>query len=169
MRKKQKTKKHSLISFLVIVTLVSISVSSALILLSTEPKTNTFISGKISCEVQEDYTIKNTGNTSSYIRAEIIVNFIDENNNIYGEIPEYTITLGQDWEQLREDGYYYYKEEVKETESTTGIISEITTGEVPEGYTLNITILSEAIQSTDGNKAIENAWGIEAKNLVTNT
>lgn len=168
MLKEQITEKHNPI-FLLIICLIlaflSIGIASALILTNSDEKINTFVLGNISCEVQEDYSIKNTGNTSCYIRAEIIVNWMDDEGSIYAINPEYNITLGSDWKQSTEDGYYYYTNEVSETESTTGIISQLTpTSKAPEGYSLSINILAEAIQNGDNNKAIKDAWGIDAIN-----
>lgn len=146
----------------VILIIASIGITSALVLTKSEPKENTYIPGNISCEVQENYSIKNTGNTEAYIRADVIVNWVDSNGNIYAIIPEYTITLGTDWEKSTQDGYYYYTKQVNAQESTTEIISEITnTSEAPEGYSLSVTILAEAIQAGDNQKAIKDAWGVE--------
>ena len=159
-KENKKYNPYYLLLGLVILTSIGIGVTLALVLTNTEQKENTFIPGSISCQVQEDYTIKNTGNTNSYIRADVIVNWVDESGNIYAMIPEYTITLGADWEQSAEDGYYYYGKEVEKENSTTSIISDITTtSTAPEGYSLSITVLAEAIQIEDENKAIENAWG----------
>lgn len=169
MLKRQITEKHNpffLLIVCIILAFLSIGITVALNLTSSEPKVNTFIPGNISCEVQEDYSIKNTGNTSSYIRADIIVNWMDESGNIYAINPEYTFELGTDWKQSTNDGYYYYTNEVNEAENTSKIISElITTSDAPEGYSLCINILAEAIQSGDNNKAIENAWGIDIENI----
>ena len=162
--KANKTTKKTILKTIIcaIVIIASIGLTSAIVLKTSEPKENTFIPGKISCEVQENYTIKNTGNTESYIRAEIIVNWVDEAGNIYAIKPESTITTGTDWEQSAKDGYYYYTKQIQAEESTTEIISEITTtGEAPEEYKISITILAEAIQAGDDDKAIKDAWGIE--------
>jgi len=169
MFKEQMTEKHNPVFLLIICVILafsSIGIASALILTNSDEKTNEFVLGNILCEVQEDYSIKNTGNTSCYIRAEIIANWMDSEGNIYGVNPEYDLTLGTDWKQSSIDGYYYYTKEVKESEYTSKIISEIINNSVaPEGYSLYINILAEAIQSDDNNKAIEKAWKIDLENI----
>ena len=169
MLKRQITETHNPIFLLIlciILAFLSIGITMALNLTSTEPKVNTFISGNISCEVQNDYSIKNTGNTSSYIRTDIIVNWMDESGNIYAINPEYTFELGTDWKQSTKDGYYYYTKEVNEAEYTSILMSEFKNiSDAPEGYSLSINILAEAIQSGDNNKAIENAWEINIENI----
>lgn len=169
MFKEQITERHNPIFLLIICIILafsSIGIASALILSKSEKKTNEFVLGNVSCEVQEDYSIKNTGNTGCYIRAEIIANWVDGEGNIYGVNPEYNFTLGTHWKQASIDGYYYYTKEVKESEYTSKIISEIINNSArPEGYTLCINILAEAIQSEDNNKAIKNAWGIDLEKI----
>ena len=140
MKKTKKVPKvHTLLVF-VILTLVSISITSALVITNTEQKVNTFTPGNVSCKVQEDYTIKNIGNTNSYIRAEVIVNWINENGNIYAILPKYQISLGENWAQSDIDGYYYYNNEVEKEQNTTALLSDVTTNdEAAEGYTMSIT------------------------------
>ena len=89
--KRNKTMLIVLVWMLIII--ASIGITSALVLTKSEPKENILIPGNISCEVQTDYSIKNTGNTNEYIRAEVIVNWADENGNIYAIATQSTITI----------------------------------------------------------------------------
>jgi len=149
--------------------IASIGITIALIITNTEPKTNTYIPGNISCEVQDDYSIKNTGNATAYIRADIIANWIDDSKNINAIAPEIQFTLGENWVQNTEDGYYYYKNEVEAEQSTSVLFTNMSTEDAaPSGYTLSVTVLTEAIQGDDGNKAIEDedAWDVVLEDLI---
>ena len=147
--------------------IASIGITIAIIVTQTEPKTNTYIPGNVSCEVQEDYSIKNKGNANSYIRADIIANWIDENGYIHATAPEIQFTLGNNWVQNSSDGYYYYKEEIEAEQSTSVLFTDISTSDTePEGYTLSVTVLTEAIQGSDGDKAITDAWGVNLEELI---
>ena len=69
--------------------------------------------------------------------------------------------IGIGWEKSA-DGYYYYKQEVEAEDSTTKLISNMETiGEVPEGYTLSVEILAEAIQIENNQKALKDAWKLD--------
>ena len=92
---KIKTKKNKTMLIVLICSILaiaSIGITSALVITKSEPKENILIPGNIACEVQADYSIKNTGNTKAYIRAEIIINWIDEQGNIYATAPENSTT-----------------------------------------------------------------------------
>ena len=143
----------------IILAITSIGVTTALILIKTDEKINTFTPGNIACEVQENYSIKNTGNTNAYIRAEIITNWVDENGEIYAVSPDMEITTGDNWSKNQTDGYYYYANEVEANQTTTTLLANTkNNSKVPDGYTLSVTILAEALQASDGDKALQNAW-----------
>ena len=133
---------------------------------------NSFTPGKVSCAVEEafngtpksDVKIKNTGNTDAFIRAAIVVNWADQDGNVYPVGPaagtDYSIGIGTGW-TARNDGYYYYNTSVAETASTTVLINTCEpTGVCPGGeqYKLQVTILADAIQSSPASAAQE-AWG----------
>ena len=94
-KEKNKLKKNKTVLIVLICSILaiaSIGITSALVLRQCEAQENILILGNISCEVQTDYSIKNTGNTNEYIRAEVIVNWVDENGNIHAIEPQSTIT-----------------------------------------------------------------------------
>ena len=73
------------------------------------------------------------------------------------------LLLGTDWEKSTTDGYYYYKKAVNAEESTTQLVSEITTtGQAPDGYSLSVIIYAEAIQIEENQKAIKDAWRMDS-------
>lgn len=146
--------------------------------MQTPPVTNNFTpalpSTPVINETFDDVEKKNVititvGETgySVYVRAAIIVTWQDEAGNVYFTQPEegtdYTITYGSDW-QKRSDGYWYYNDTenkgiVNSGGTTTALIETCTAKtEAPvSGYTLNVKIVAQTIQSagtTDADPAV---------------
>lgn len=156
--KKNIKKSFVIIGNVMLLVVVTFGVTYALISIKKEKK-YTFVEGMVECRVQNDYSIVNTGNINSYIRATVIVNLIDEAGNIYKENPEYDLILGENWVLNADDGYYYYNLEIAPNEYTTALINEIIiTNSELTNYTKNITILAESMQISNDNKAINDAW-----------
>lgn len=146
---------------LVLILTASIGGTIAYLVASASPVTNTFEPGKVSCAVDEtfennvksDVYVTNTGNTEAYIRAAIVVNWVDKDGNAYAVSPvcgkDYTLVLNAtDW--VTDGSYYYYKNPVAADQNTTKLISSCTLEEnvtPPEGYTFQVEILASAIQS----------------------
>ncbi len=113
--------------------------------------------------VKSDVMVKNTGSTSAYIRAAIVVTWQDSEGKVAPEVPvagkDYTISYGSDW-KLHSDGYYYYPSDVAAGVQTTILIDRctpLTAG--PDGYTLHVEILADAIQSSPVT-AVKEAWDV---------
>lgn len=156
-----------------------------------DPVTNTFVPATVMTDIIEDdfdgaskknVSIKNLQtpdtNVPAYIRAKVVVNWakVDANGNvtsIYGAGP----TLGADYTDwtanakaagwVEYGGYYYWTLPVNPGASTRTLIEEIKVSEgvtPPDGYVLNVEILSEAIQSKGttaaGVPAVSDAWGV---------
>ena len=157
--------KKKLTVLVALLLLVTVSVGGTLAWLATQtaPVTNTFTPSHVTTAVDEDTTttpgtksdvkIENTGDTSAYIRATYVVNWVDGDGNVYAEVPvqgedkDYTISLNTtDWTE--HGGYYYYKEAISPGSSTDALITECKELQYPEGYTLQVTIIAEGIQST---------------------
>lgn len=141
---------------------------------STQKINNTFTPGRVSSEVLEtldgavkkDVRVKNTGNADAYIRAAVVINLADENDNIYAanlaQDSYCTVLYGDRWQQL--GGYYYYKGIVTNGGITANLIDSCCGTDVPAGYHLKVQIIADAIQAqgTDknGNAAVTDAWGV---------
>ena len=144
-------------------------------------KTNTFTYGEVTCSINETFktgdfvkehvTVTNTGNTDAFIRAAIVVTWVDKDGYIYPAQPalgtDYSLATGEDWAIY--DGYYYYNSSVA-AKATTGdlIVScEPVPGRAPEGYTLRVEILADAIQATGMGADVDTAqeaWAAAAVN-----
>ena len=131
------------------------------------PLQNLFTPSRVTTAVVEDFDgttklnvrIRNTGNTTAWIRAAVVVTWQDGSGNVYGQLPvkdtDYAITFaeGTGWQE-GDDGFFYYIKPVKSAKETstnceTGVlISACTyTANAPKGYSLCVEILSSGIQS----------------------
>lgn len=155
-----------------IILLISTAVGSTVAFLATktEPVENSFEYADVSCEVTEDrdtdgsiVQVKNTGTISAYIRAAVVANWIDVDENIAASVPErysYDLTCSSgSWVQGT-DGFFYYLLPVAPGASTEGslLTCTVTCPETPE-YTLSVEVLAEAIQSTPAS-AVNEAWKV---------
>lgn len=137
----------------------------------TTPLENEFVYAEVSSEVVEDFVdgdttksnvrIENTGNTAAYIRATFVITFQNDANEVSSKVPventDYTIVPGTGWTLQSEDGYYYYNEIVESGDETSNLINSIVSLDHPEGYTLSVEIIADAIQATPP-EAVQQAW-----------
>ena len=164
---------------------VAVLVSLALILLfaaggtiayivtQTGGITNTFTAATVDNEVTEDefngevksnVAVKNTGDVTSFVRAQVIITWQNEAGNVYAAAPQkdtdYTISYGTDngW-TLGSDGFWYYSDPVNAEASTKALIEECKwIKDAPEtGYTLHVEILSQSVQASP-DTAVTSLW-----------
>lgn len=155
-----------------VILLISTAVGSTVAFLATktEPVENSFEYADVSCEVMQDrdtdgsiVQVKNTGTISAYIRAAVVANWIDVDENIAASVPEgysYDLTCSSgSWVQGT-DGFFYYLLPVAPGALTEGnfLTYTVTCHEDPE-YTLSVEVLAEAIQSTPAS-AVNEAWNV---------
>lgn len=169
-----------LLSILLLLTVVA-GGTLAYVVAKTGMVENQFEKVQVSCEVlAEDNEVKlrNTSDVEAYIRAAIVVNWMDEDGNLLGVAPvkttagnsgHYAYDLNETvWEKDAETGFYYYVEKVAARVGTTDALLSNITITKPEGfedYELSIEVLAEAIQAdgvtADGTKtAYQDAWGV---------
>lgn len=113
--------------------------------------------GKVSCAVsiaedKSSVTVQNTGNVPASIRVALAANWASdtEDNSIYYSQPALSVNA-EGWSEA-EDGFYYYASAVEANASL--ILPVSVAGEAPEGYSLQLQALAEAIQEN----AAANAW-----------
>ena len=144
----------------------------------TDEVINTFESSEVTCAVVEDLDgaqkkdvkVKNTGDVDGYVRAAIVVNWVDENGNVLGVEPvreiDYKMVFSEDGWIESVDGFWYWAEPVGPGESTGALIEScMRMRNAPEeGYCLSVEILASAIQAdgVDGNgtSPVVAAWGV---------
>lgn len=176
---------RSLILLLTLVLLIGSGIGMTVGFLSTrtEPVQNDFTYGKVSCEVLEtfgkennryikrDVRIKNTGNTSAYIRVLLVFTWKDANGNVYVNKPQinkdYQINpdISNGWSIYQNSigtFSYYYKYPVaagKETPNLIDSLSQIPGVVGPENgkYALSVEIVADAVQA-EPTDAVTDAW-----------
>lgn len=178
-KKRFKKPTASLISMILVIC-VAVGGVLAILLTSTGPLKNIFDPSKVTTsvdetfdgEVKQNVSIKNTGNTDAWIRAAVVINWVDEEGNVYGVPPvegtDYTITydLANGWVK-GDDGFYYWTKPVQSVEQapkdcSTGVLiktcSPTSPSTAPDGYTLSVEIVGSGIQSVP-EKVFNNNWG----------
>lgn len=171
-------KRGLLLVLLAFLLVVGIGSTIAYIALKTPKITNEFVPAKVTCLVEEEFTngvksnvcVRNTGNVSAYMRAAIVVNWVNDNDgtvlsNVPVEGTDYSLTLNnQGWEKGK-DGYYYYVNPVEVGLTTSVLITEAEELKSPDGYSLSIHVLASAIQS-EPSKAVEQSWNVKVSNGI---
>lgn len=128
---------------------------------------------------------QNTGDTTAWIRATVVITWKDKNGNVYGQAPvvdtDYTIVWS--WEDKANpetgwlkgnDGFYYWNTPVNActcgyaegkvmkcacTDNLTGVLimSCEKIGTAPAGYDLSVEIIGSGLQSVP-DAAFNDAW-----------
>lgn len=174
-------------SFLILATMVllltfAVGGTIAYLVTSTNPVVNTFTPAKVTSVVNEpgwtdgnlvksNVTISNTGNTSAFIRAAIVVTWKDAAGNTMPIRPvlgtDYTLDINTtDWDGTSTDGFYYYKHVVTKADATT--TTDTTANLIntckpikayDDGRKLCVEVIGSAIQSTGiPGETYQNAW-----------
>ena len=160
-----KASKKSLILLTALALLLCVSVGGTLAYLFdrtdlvkntfTPAKVTTFVEEKLENGVKKDVAIKNTGDTTAYLRAAVVVTWQNANGDVWGTAPvlntDYTIAfdLNNGW-QKGADGFYYWTQPVAKGASTGVLITTcqpISSATPPEGYALCVEILGSGVQS----------------------
>lgn len=180
-RHEKKSDKRAFVAIVALVLVLCLTVGGTVAFLATRTNsvTNTFTPSHVTTAVDEDTTttpgtksdvkIENTGDTSAYIRATYVVNWVDANGNIYAAQPvagtDYQESLNTtDWTKKADDGYYYCNTAIEPGSKTPVLITSIAPiGAAPEGYTLQVTIIAEGIQSRGMGETVTTAQAAFAK------
>lgn len=163
-RRKKGVHKASVLVALLLVLVVGVGATFAYLKTATNAATNSFLPGHVEIEVNEDYTITVTNNSTvaGYIRAAVLVNWMKDDGSVYALAPSVSITMGSGW-SIQGDGYYYYKDPVNPGASTTALIENIATTAnelaIPSEYKIKVEILADVIQAKGGAGHTAADWG----------
>ena len=171
----RKNKKLVLLISVVAILILALTAGTTLAWLksSSGPVVNTFEPAKVTSQVEEktnngiksEVKIRNTSNIDAYIRATVVINWVDKDGNVAAQKPvkdtDYTISYASDTGWWERDGYYYYSSAVAPDHLTNELIKECTAvaDKAPEGYSLSVEIIADAIQSVP-DKAVREAWNV---------
>lgn len=179
MRLKLKIKLITLLVSFLMIGAAAISSTVAFLYVYDEPVVNKFIPSKVTTAVVEDITkvqgvksdvkIANTGDTTAWIRAAVVVTWQDEEGHVYGKMPvagtDYDIVYNVDetckamdkWHPV--GGFYYWPASVAVGGSTGYLINSCKPKDTaPEGYHLTVEILGSGIQTFPDAKSYSQAW-----------
>ena len=187
-------KKSILITSVALLLLVAVGTSLAYVFTKTDPVENKFDPSKVSCAVVEvvekgdssentanvvqtgksktNVQIKNTGDTDAYIRAAVVVNWMNEDGTrawaakpVQGADYSISYNLNDNGWVDGGDGYYYYTQPVDPGDMTNILITSATQNATgPKGtdgtqYYLSIEIVASAIQADGmGAASAKDAW-----------
>ena len=164
--KRMNSKAVALLITIAVLLTVTVGGTVAYLAASTPSVTNVFTPGSVVPEINEELngnvkqnvTVKNIGNVDAYIRAKIVVTW-KKGNEVYPVMPvadtDYTISLNTGseagkWTYDAAADIYYYNGKVGAGLSTANLINscqQAATANVPDGYTLHVEILAQAIQA----------------------
>lgn len=148
----------------------------AYLIASTASVVNTFTPTSIGTDIVEEFSgnvktnvqIRNTGTVDAYIRAKVVITWQDAQGNIHAQKPEagkdYEIVWGESggWTKYNTDVLTYFKSPVSANDITHSLINSCTLKEgavAPEGYTLHVEILTQAIQAVPRDVVID-VWDV---------
>lgn len=159
------------LSIILVASLAATSITLAFLSTKTPDVENRFDEAYVTCRVNRDgdvFDVTNTGNISAFVRAYVVINWMDANGNVRGLAPTNddvdVLVNTTDW-RIMEDGYFYYTRPVASMQNTDDLITAITLLTTPpEGYSLSVEVVAEAIQaegvdSGSGLQAALDAWG----------
>lgn len=173
----------TLLVSLLLVLGVAVGGTVAFLSTRTDSKVNTFTPSEVTCAVMETFennvksqvAVKNTGDTTAFIRAAINVTWMSNqdaaNQTVSAKVPvkdtDYSITFAKNTNWIQgADGYYYYQLPVDPQVSTEVLIDECKLQEnasVPDGYHLSVEIVASAIQSAP-DSVVQSMWHVTVEN-----
>lgn len=179
----------TLLVSLLLVLGVAVGGTVAFLSTRTDSKVNTFTPSEVTCEVTETFknnvksqvAVKNTGDTTAFIRAAINVTWMKDekagteynaaDQTVSAKVPlkgmDYSIKFAENTNWIQgADGYYYYKLPVDPQVSTGVLIEECKLQEnasVPDGYHLSVEIVASAIQSAP-DSVVQSMWHVTVEN-----
>lgn len=157
--------KKAVAFFVLTMILVTVTVGStiAYVVVKTNELTNTFTPPNLDIDLSatSGNAITNTGDIPVYVRAAVVATYVNTaNGTTLSTTPTVEITPNANWVKGN-DGFFYYTLPINSDE-TVNLISSMSATSAPDGYELNVQILSTAIQATPIT-AVTSAWAAVTK------
>lgn len=176
------TRSLMLVAALVLLVALGVGTTVGMLHTRTDSVENYFTYGKVSCQVLESFDqengayvkrnvrVKNTGNTSAYIRVLLVFTWKDEDGNVFVNKPvenkdfQINLALSNGWIVEKNDigAYIYYKYPVEAGEETPVLIDGLwqkagVTGPENGKYALSVEVVADAVQANPAD-AVEEVW-----------
>ena len=161
-------KKSTVTLILSLLLVVALSVGGTVAFLTSEQTvTNTFtvasgpapeITEVFNENVKSDVRVNNNGDVDCLVRATVVVNLLDDNDNVIAGTPEYTISFNEglnkgSWTKLS-DGYWYYNGVVShDVGKTEPLIIKCTSNQH-----ISVNIIAQTVQA-EPDQAAKDLWG----------
>ena len=158
-KRRHKKKAVSLLLSIALILTLAVGGTLAYIITTSATVENRFGAGRVSSSVNENGQVTNNGNVDAYIRAAVVVNWMDEDGNVYGIKPNYSVSVKDGWEET--DGFYYYTTKVAPNGTTATAPVSVSVSDAPpsDAYSLCVEIVAEAIQAEGmGASSAQDAW-----------
>lgn len=150
--------------------LLTFTVSGTLAYISTSTGNvvNEFTPAKVTCEVSEtfkenkktDVGVTNTGNTTAWIRAKVVGNWVDDNGKVVAPWSDDIDYNESAWAQ-GDDGFWYCNTTTDAGDTTANLFNSYSAGTAPVADAhLELTIVCQAVQENlgaNGQAAFEKA------------
>ena len=153
--KKMLNKRFILIISILLILTAAVGGTVAFLTTQTPAVENRFESGRVTCEVVEEF--KNGDATKKYVAIKNTGNTVKDNKVVAPWT--FNETIGSGWKK-GSDGYYYHKAPVAAEGKTSNLFDSYTApSDGPKGSHLEMTIICQAIQSEPAS-AVEEAWDV---------
>ncbi len=175
-----KSSKKALIVCCAALLCAAVAATLAIILVVSDPIKNVFVTPKLDNEIIEEFdgeektsvVVKNKGNIDEFVRVTVVVNWKNEDGSVLAKTVDkdyYTLEVNTNAWTLN-GKYWYHNKSVAKNKTTAEFLKSGTKvaltekgkANVPEGYSLSVEILADAIQAEPAD-AIEEAWGLSAE------
>lgn len=137
------------------------------------------VTDSVSGLVKSNVKITNTGNTTEYVRAAIVGNWMknDATKGLVIVAPwtkaegTFTGLFGTDWWYNEADGFYYYKKAIKGGNATkNALFTKYTAVSVGiDGAYLQMSIIAQAVPYESNKQSVIDAWGSAVATQLTTT
>ena len=172
-RRRRAQRRKALVIALALVGVLSVGGTLAWIVDGTGSVVNRFTPAQVEGEVEEkfddkvksDVAVENTSDIPVYVRATLVVNWVDKDGAIAATKPvkdlDYEVVFNEDgsWDLNASDGYYYYTQPVPAEGSSSVLVESIKPKIAKDGYTLKVDVVGSVIQAIPTAAVVE-SWGV---------
>lgn len=145
-----------------LVLIIGVAAGSTMAYLTDESAalSGSYTAGVVACEVQSDYSVKNTGNVAAYVRVTLVQNYVNAEGNVCSAHEPITPANPAGW--VYQDGFYYYTQildtQILAPDNATVPAASSDLPPADDGCTVKTTLIAEAIQAEPAYAVIK-AWG----------